>query len=736
MRLSHSFILLVFYLLAACLTGFAQTNEKQLLEETQKASGDKKALLLNQLSETALYNSAEKSFEYGVNAVESAKTENSPEQLATAYLNIANALRIMGEYNSAIDTLYKTIPIIQNLNNKRLVVNILNVIGLCHQDLKHDTLSMETYVQSLGEQRFKKSADIAGLTETLAELYFKTGNYSKSLEFYMKALRFYQISGNSPKVAEMFFKTGNIRDIFGDYELALVHYKQAIGSFNLEKLKNNILSLSYFNSGRIYFEKRDFSEALQNFQLIPGQLSLVTDSGLIAKSYVFIGRVYAQLQEPQKAVENFKTALQLASYGSEENVLAQIELGNLLFRQKQYQPAFQYFLQASKIALKQGMDETAITALKGLAGIYTAKGNFVEANRVLNSIIQYNDSLASKNKKEQLGEQEKQYHWESRETRIETLNKEKKIQRLQVEKQRVENKLLIVALAAMALLILLMVRLYYLRTKTNRLLKIKSERIHLRNTKLSHINEELKTMNEQLASSEENLRGANATKDKMFSIIAHDLRNPLISLKNMIFILRSGPDALEKEEKEEYLQQLDRSLLGAIELMNNLFNWALAQQGSLRFKPERINLKGLVLENANVCKPLSELKKISLSIDLQENSTLLTDKNMLDFVVRNILSNAIKFTPPGGEIKICGKQDNGFYQIEIKDSGIGLSPIEIENLLSKNDMLSREGTQNEKGSGLGLMVCKDFIARMDGKLFIESQPGEGTRFILKLPLQA
>lgn len=735
MRPGLLFMLLSFCLLTCFLTGVSQTNEKQLLEATQDASGEKKALLLNQLSETALNNSAEKSLEYGLNAVEPAKMANSQEQLATAYLNIANALRIMGEYNSAIDTLYKTIPIIQNLNNKRLVINILNVIGLCHQDLKHDTLSMETYVQSLGDERFSKSADIAGLTETLAELYLKTGNYSKSLEFYMKALRFYQISGNGPKIAEMFFQTGNIRDIFSDYELALVHYKQAIGYFTVEKLKNNVLSLSHFHSGRIYFEKKDYKQALAHFQIIPEQLLLVTDSGLMAKTQVYIGRVYVNLLAPENAEKHFRAALQTSSANSEEYVFALIELGNLLAMQRSYNSSLNYFLQASKIATKNKMDDAAIKALQGLANIYAAKGNLAETNRVLNSIIRYNDSLTSQNKKEQLGELEKQYQWESRETRIETLNKEKKIQRLQVEKQKVENRLLIVALLALILLILLMVRLYYLRTKTNRLLKIKSERIHLRNSKLSHINEELKTMNEQLASSEESLRGANATKDKMFSIIAHDLRNPLISLKNMIFILRSGPDSLNEEEKEEYLQQLDRSLLGAIELMNNLFNWALAQQGNLRFKPERFDLLPMVSENVNVCKPLTELKKIYVSIDIPEDSSLFTDKNMLDFVVRNILSNAVKFTPQGGEVKISGRHENGNYLLKISDSGIGLSAAEIENLMTKNEMLSREGTQNEKGSGLGLMVCKDFIAKMNGKLAIESQQGKGTGFILKLPLQ-
>jgi signal transduction histidine kinase len=243
-----------------------------------------------------------------------------------------------------------------------------------------------------------------------------------------------------------------------------------------------------------------------------------------------------------------------------------------------------------------------------------------------------------------------------------------------------------------------------------------------------------KEMEERLKRSEKELNEANITKDKFFSIIGHDLKNPIGGFIGLSEELLTNFRQLSISQIKEISYALHESSRHLYKLLDNLLQWSTIQRDMIRLKIDKINLRDVAGQSLNLYRINAGDKKIELINDIDKRFDIEADPNMTDLVFRNLISNAIKFSPMGGIITLDARRlPDDFIEISVADTGIGIDPDRIEKLFDIGSLDPSTGTANEKGTGLGLILCKEVIEKMGGRLFVDSIPGEGTTFRFTLP---
>lgn len=244
----------------------------------------------------------------------------------------------------------------------------------------------------------------------------------------------------------------------------------------------------------------------------------------------------------------------------------------------------------------------------------------------------------------------------------------------------------------------------------------------------------------KLKSQTEELAYQNKTKDKFFSIISHDLKNPLSSVIGFSELLHEDLDQLDQDDIKKFVHYIHESSKFSIEILNNLLDWSRMQGGNLRSEKTNCNLSSLLNSNIEGHIPQASAKNIKLAYDIDENLPVCADEKMISTVIRNLISNAIKFTPIGGQIFVSSKEkfinDIKVIETEIKDTGVGMSYDQMNKLFKIEHNVCSKGTNNESGTGLGLVLCKEFISQNDGHIRVESELAVGSRFIFDLACSA
>jgi signal transduction histidine kinase len=251
----------------------------------------------------------------------------------------------------------------------------------------------------------------------------------------------------------------------------------------------------------------------------------------------------------------------------------------------------------------------------------------------------------------------------------------------------------------------------------------------------AHLN--LKRAQEATREANQALTKANATKDKLFSIVSHDLRGPLGGLLNSLDLLNRKWETLPDETKKEILTDLHGSVEGAYDLLENLLCWANAQRGKIDFQPENLPLRQMVENTLRVFSGAAREKSIRMETAIDPHLQVFADVNMAMGVVRNLIANAVKFTPEGGRIEVTAEdaegEETGSVSVSVADTGLGIPPETLPRLFQLNEHVTTPGTWNEKGSGLGLLLCREFVERNGGRIWARPRRGPGSVFTFTLP---
>ncbi len=244
-----------------------------------------------------------------------------------------------------------------------------------------------------------------------------------------------------------------------------------------------------------------------------------------------------------------------------------------------------------------------------------------------------------------------------------------------------------------------------------------------------------KRIENDLNTSNKKLEKEVATRDKMFSVIAHDLTGPFSAILGFSKLLASDFASYLPEDHKKFSRIIYESTKNTFDLLTNILNWSRSQLDSVELLVEEINLYELVIENTNPLKLMISKKEQLFINSIDSNTTIFADSNTIGIIIRNLVSNAIKFTPHGGTIEIFSKDENDRINITVSDNGTGISPDEIVNLFNDNSQMSKKGTDDESGTGLGLLLCNEFVKLNNGTLSVKSEVGIGSRFTISLPLK-
>ncbi len=232
----------------------------------------------------------------------------------------------------------------------------------------------------------------------------------------------------------------------------------------------------------------------------------------------------------------------------------------------------------------------------------------------------------------------------------------------------------------------------------------------------------------------EELKELNATKDKFFSIISHDLKNPFAGLIGISEILLTEIQQKHYENLEEYAMLIKESSTQGYKLLTNLLEWSRLQTNSINVVLSPVSLEAIVDQSKTTILPKAVRKNIEIVCQCDRDFMVLADENMLHTVMRNLLSNAVKFTVEGGKITLSGERKDGEVVISVKDTGVGIREEDMSKLFRIDSNFSTKGTNKESGTGLGLILCKEFIQKMKGHIWVTSEVGKGTEFFISLPL--
>ncbi|MBN2519455.1 MAG: hypothetical protein JXB17_03035 [Bacteroidales bacterium] len=285
--------------------------------------------------------------------------------------------------------------------------------------------------------------------------------------------------------------------------------------------------------------------------------------------------------------------------------------------------------------------------------------------------------------------------------------------------------------------------------KTNELLLERQTRIEEQTEELEAKTINLKKVNNQLIEKQKliqiqtkklkennkQLKILNSTKDKFFSIIAHDLKNPFNVVSGFSDVLLKKINKFDQEKINKYLEIIQSASTSGNNLLNNLLDWSRSQTGNITFKPKKLNLSNITHDTISLFKGEIHQKNITLNQTIDRKINVIADENMLKTILRNLISNAIKFTPIDGKITISAKPNKSKIEVTIADTGIGIPDDNINLLFRIDTNVTRKGTSNETGTGLGLILCKEFIEKHNGKIWVESQIGVGSKFKFLLPFE-
>lgn len=254
--------------------------------------------------------------------------------------------------------------------------------------------------------------------------------------------------------------------------------------------------------------------------------------------------------------------------------------------------------------------------------------------------------------------------------------------------------------------------------------------------RIKDLTEYNKQLERVVAEQSRELGGVIAMNTKVISIIAHDLRSPFVSLIGILEIFRDYFDKKGEKDIERYIDIAADSANSSLNLLDNLAAWAVSRNDDKKLQPEEIDLKHMLMDEIRIIRCSAVQKQVSLVHSIPPELNIVADVRMMKTVLRNLVNNAVKYSNPGGEVKISASAGKEYVEISVQDYGIGISAEDQRKLFRKDILHSTPGTNKEKGTGLGLLLCKEFVEKHGGKIRLISEPGKGSKFIITLPNSA
>lgn len=614
---------------------------------------------------------------------------------------LADELSKESNFQDATFLIEKAHGLAEELRFEKGVASALLYTGIIHYRNGDYSRATSPLYTSIGY--YDKVKDLHGKALALHWLgitYYALGEYEKALGNLLQA---YSIRESLQDKKGMSFTLLNIANIYKEqqeYGKALeYHFK----SLELKKELNDELSLahSYNNIANIYTTLKLYPQAMDYFDQALATFERQNFKLGIAFVMGNLGTVYEQQGHYTKALESLQESIRLLQEMGNDKALAEAlnHMSNVKIHLQRYQEAEESLIQAQELAKHGGLQTELINNYLIFSRLDSARGKMASAFAWLKKYTTLKEEIFNANKSKQIAAMQAAFDAERKDRAIELLEKEKDFQRSQKIIQG------IALLSVLLVLLLISFGLMYFLQQKNK-------------------------ANKALKEQKRQLEELNELKDRLFSIIAHDLRSPLHTLKGVLNLAGEG---VPGEELAPMLGMIGQNTQYTIDLVDNLLTWSKDNLQGSTVQSETFDLREVVQENMRLLSQQAVNKGIHMLNTIQEEVPVYADSSMISVVVRNLISNAIKFTHGGGRIIISSNIDpkSNTVTLCVNDNGVGI-PAEQQKKLFGTRNFSTRGTANEKGTGLGLILCREFAEKNNGQLYVESEEGKGSTFFLTL----
>lgn len=636
-------------------------------------------------------------------------------------------------------------------NNERINAYI-NAITFYNRTIPQKALEYEEI--SLSEARKNKNRKAeAELLFLLGISYHAQSNYNKSLEYYNKAYEINKEIKNNVGIGECLNRIGMIYNVKGDFEVALDYCLRAVKILENEK-DNKALGHAYNQLGILYYILNDIPKA-KDILFKSLEFSESANEGrVMAVTHEHLGVIFIKTEEFDKALYHVKKSLELRELNNDRlGIAGSYENLAIIYRNlKKYDEALKYYFMSlgikKEINNKRGMASSysgigvtyfkmgrieegldfikrayelrkeigdkrgMVASLTQLADNYSAINDYENAFTYHKLAKLYSDSLLNEQKNKAVAEFQEKFQREKREKEILQLQQENTIHRSILT-------YLIIIIVLLAVIAVVIFFAYRSKRKTNALL-------------ISY-NKEVTNQKEELIRLNTQLHELIATKDKFFSIIAHDLRSPFQGFLGLAQIITEQAGKITAEELSSLGSNLYKTADNLFTLLKNLLEWAQMQRGVLNYEPALIVIKDLIDVSVEAVKRRIEQKDITVDTSGVKPLSVYADSKMVNSVLLNLISNSVKFTGMNGAITIKTDEVDNMIQISVADTGVGIAPDRLEKLFLVGEKIGTKGTEGELSTGLGLILCKEFIDLHGGKIWVHSTVGKGSIFYFTLP---
>lgn len=575
-------------------------------------------------------------------------------------------------FNDALKILDHALDLSEGVEDMSLVIRTYTLIGAAESRLSNFEKALESYFKGL---EIAESSDHIPLQKAILHnigmTYFKLGDYDNALKFGKKSIALVSLTGEDLEIGTTLNSIGNSYKKLNERDSAIYYYKLALEEF----------------------EKQGSQYALASIESN-------------------IGLYLAENKESEEAETYFLSALErMRSIGPNPNFQTVLTAySGLLINTGRAQQALELLLEAEEMAVSSGSKAAQLNVYLKMAEAYKAIGQINTAYEYLDEAYDLNDSIYDDYLATAAKESEAKFEAEKKEQAL-------VLKQVKLSQQKRYIWAGSIILFFMVMLAGLLTYIISRQRKLNAIVNKQRSELEKKAKKLEQKNEELNNLN--------------TMKNKLFSVISHDIRTPIHSIRSTIELLKIQ----EKDEtlEPELIEELEHSVTVSTDMIQKLLQWSKVQLKGFSAKPQLVNLFEMTNEALDPLENHADRKSIILNNWVDNDIFCYTDRDVIRVIIYNLTQNAIKFSHEGDTIEVSAKKEGNRVIISIEDNGVGMDPSTYKKLKSGGEFVTNYGTKNEKGAGLGLMLCREFIHMVSGSIDFESEQGKGTTFFINVP---
>ncbi|RKD87689.1 tetratricopeptide repeat-containing sensor histidine kinase [Mangrovibacterium diazotrophicum] len=568
---------------------------------------------------------------------------------------------------------------------------LYNYLGVIYQHYKYDVRTAMSYYDlglpiCLAE---KDSVEIAYVYNNLGDAFYTIGNVPLAFEYAEKSMSIFERLGNARGIAYSYINLGALNRIDGKYNAALDYFRKAI---SLRETFDDSVGIASANLevARTLYLMGKTDEAMQYFQQSLQKHTQIDNKNYMAYSMQGIGDVYLQKNELDSAMVYFEEAMKLTrdrrNFSGE--IDSQLGLAKVMAAKGKLEEGEHLLDDAFINAQRSNIAPDILKVYKARGEYYHQSEDYKKAAENYQSYIQAYDSLFLALQFQTLSEMKDRFHIkEELNTVTQDLKSKRKVQ-----------------IYAVLIIILLIIFSFILMLRNRIIARLSTELAH-----------------------------SNQAKDKIFSIVSHDLVSPFNVLIGTSELLMEDLDEGDLENAKNNGRLIHSTSEEAYRLISNLLTWARSQRRTINLVKEKFDMTNLALDVVSMFENHSELKEIEIQLSAPGGVLVTADKNLVQIVLVNLVNNALKFTHRGGKINLSVAEEKGKVKVSVRDNGTGMPPDRLAHLFDHRSVESTPGTGNEQGTGLGLLLCKEFVEMHGGEIYADSMEGEGSTFIFTVP---